>query len=94
MSNSATVPEIPHGLILLTELPKPDGTPPKLVMGYFNPETNMVSSSASYLTEPHVHLRVNYDAFILRAVARKLAKHVNNGPISKFAYDLRNWDIK
>ena len=94
MSNSADVPEIPHGLILLTELPNGEPYLPKLVMGYFNPETNKVASASCYLTEPHKHARVNFDAFILRAAARDLSKHVNNGPISKFAYDLRNWDMK
>ena len=94
MSNSADVPEIPHGLILLTELPNGEPYLPNLVMGYYNPETNKVASASCYLTEPHKPTRVNFDAFILRAVARDLSKHVNNGPINKFAYDLRNWDMK
>ena len=94
MSNSADVPEIPHGLILLTELPNGEPYLPRLVLGYFNPETNMVAGASCYLTEPHRHTRVNFDAFSLRAAARALAKKVDNGPINKFAYDLRNWDMK
>ena len=94
MSNSAEVPEIPHGLILLTKLPKGDRTRPRLVLGYFNPETNTVKSASCWLTEPHKHARVNYDAFSLRATARQLAKAVDNPVINKFAYDLRNWDMK
>lgn len=94
MMSGGSVPEIPEGLVIFTELPNPKWSfaNAKIRMNYIDEDKGSVWYCHGELEHFDVRYRLLLDMMTLRALARKLAKIVDTPEFHNFSRNVQQWN--